>query len=174
MKTRITVLTVATLLMLGLTTASAQHEEGQMNLNVGLGLGSNFITGTGSLPPVSAAFDYSIREDLSIGALFGIARSSHDLGLMKWSYSYTILGVRGAYHKDVVDGLSTYAGAMLGYYLVRSKFEGTGNPLVTPSLNALAYAGFAGARYHFNESMGVYGEVGYGIAFLTLGFTMQF
>ncbi len=156
------------------TTASAQYQKGQMDLNIGVGLGSTFVTGTSSLPPVSVALDFGINDNVSLGGFAGYSSSSQDLGIAKWSFTYIIVGARGAYHKEFVENLDTYAGVLLGYNIASAKWEGTGLELPSPSVGGIAYAGFAGARYHFGDSFGVFAEVGYGIALLTAGITMKF
>ena len=159
--------------------ASAQYEKGQIDANVGIGLGATFSTGTVNLPPVSLSLDFGINDKISLGGFVGYSASKEDFSGFgvnyAWKYTYVIVGAGGAYHFDLVDNMDTYAGLLLGYNVASVKYDGANKPagLVEPSAGGLAYAGFLGARYHFGEKFGVYGELGYGIALLNVGLTMK-
>jgi hypothetical protein len=45
---------------------------------------------------------------------------------------------------------------------------------ITASYGGLILGGQLGARYYFNPSVAVFGEVGYGIGYLTLGVAKKF
>ncbi len=173
------VLFVLAFALIGLTySAHAQFEKGQVDANIGIGLGASFATGTVDLPPVSLALDFGITDNLSLGAYLGYSASKEDFSGFgvnySWKYTYLIVGARGAYHFDLVDQLDTYAGVMLGYNVASVKYEGSGAAPASPSAGGVAYAGFAGARYHFGDTFGVYAELGYGIALLNAGLTLKF
>ena len=166
--------------LIGLTyNAQAQYEKGQIDANLGVGFGASFATGSVSLPPVSFSLDFGINDNISLGGYVGYSSSSEDFsgfgGNYSWKYTYIIVGARGAYHFDLVDNMDTYAGLMLGYNVATVKYDGpSGNLFGTPSAGGIAYSAFFGARYHFGESFGVYGELGYGIAIFNVGVTMKF
>lgn len=163
------------LLTAGISTANAQYEKGQVDLNIGAGIGATFGAGTGTLPPLSLGLDFGLNDNISLGAYVGYYGTEQEIPGGKWSYSYLIVGGRGAYHFDLVDKLDTYAGVMLGYNIASVEWDGAaGGGLVTPSVGGVAYSGFAGARYHFGNTFGLFGEVGYGIAYLTAGIAFKF
>lgn len=72
--------------------------------------------------------------------------------------------------------MDTYAGAMLGYNIVSSKYYGDNeySSSSKASGSALTYSVFAGARYYFKDNLAVFAEVGYGIAALELGIAYKF
>ena len=173
------VLFVLAFALIGLTySAHAQFEKGQVDANIGLGLGASFATGTVDLPPVSLALDFGISDNLSLGAYLGYSASTDEFAgfgtSYSWKYTYLIVGARGAYHFDLMDKLDTYAGVMLGYNVASVKYDGPGAAPASPSAGGIAYSGFAGARYHFGDTFGVYAELGYGIALLNAGLTLKF
>lgn len=173
MKKAITIIFIA---FMGISlSATAQFEKGQKDLNVGVGLLSTFGAGKATLPPVSVSLDFGITDNISLGAYLGYSMFKEEFAGLNytWKYSYLIVGARGAYHFDLLDNMDTYAGLLLAYNLASVELEGNSN-LPEPSAGGIAYSGFLGARYHFNERIGAFGELGYGISVLNLGLTVKF
>jgi len=165
--------------LIGLTyNAQAQFEKGQMDANVGIGFGASFATGSVNMPPISVSLDFGINDNISLGGYVGYSASSQEFagwgGGFTWKYTYIIVGARGAYHFDLVDNMDTYAGLMLGYNVATVTYDGPGAAPVSPSVGGIAYSAFAGARYHFGDTFGVYAELGYGVAILNVGVTLKF
>lgn len=157
--------------------ANAQYGgKGQMDLNVGVGLGTTLGLGGGL--PISAALDYGINDNISVGGYVGFVSQKEEtasiLGTFTTSYTNIIVGARGAYHLELVDGFDTYGGLLLAYNISSVELE-PANPLFTPpSYSGLAYSAFVGGRYHFTDNLGAFAELGYGISYLQLGLTMKF
>ena len=101
----------------------------------------------------------------------------------KRTWSYYIVGVRGAFHfaqfikNDKVD---LYAGLMLGDVIAKDTYTTT-NP--TPGYNSTtstqSSGGFifspsVGCRYRFTDNVGIFGELGYGIATFNIGVNFKF
>jgi hypothetical protein len=173
MKKAITVFLIA---LLGFSfNANAQYEKGQKDLNIGVGLLSTFGVGKAQLPPVSAALDFGITDNISLGGYIGYSMFKEEFAALNytWKYSYLIIGARGAYHFDLLDNMDTYAGLLLAYNLAKVELDGSSN-LPEPSAGGIAYSAFLGARYHFNDSFGIFGELGYGISVLNIGLTVKF
>lgn len=152
----------------GLAQAQDVFGKGDKMINLGLGLGSSF--GSLSLPPISASFDYGVADNLingdngsiSVGAQVGFAGSKYaNIGLV---------GARGAFHYQFASKLDTYAGLMLGYNYVNWK---TGYDASFYSYDSFGYNVFIGARYFFTDKIGAFAELGYGIAYTTLGATFR-
>ncbi|MDR1343719.1 MAG: hypothetical protein LBJ39_00030 [Tannerellaceae bacterium] len=154
--------------------AGAQEifQKGESVVNIGLGLGDNI--------PIEASYERSVVDGLiggengSIGVGGYLAYYGHSESFAggKLSYSDIVIGVRGAFHYQFVDKLDTYAGLMIGYDIASAKWNGLGN--VTASGNKLSPSVFVGARYYFTPSVGAYAELGYGIAYLSVGVTFKF
>jgi hypothetical protein len=156
--------------------ANAQDifQKGTSVLNLGVGLGSHI--------PVEASFEYGVADKLingengsiGIGGYLAYYSYSNSYTGGKWNYSDIVLGARGAFHYQFVEKLDTYAGLMLGYDIVSSKWKGDGVAIGSASASALALSAFLGARYYFTPKVAAYGELGYGIANLSVGVALKF
>ncbi len=162
---------------------SAQtYSEGDNLVNIGFGLGATFVTGSSTIPPLSASFEHGFTDKISAGGLIGYSGSKEEFaafgGTWTYKYSYIIVGARGSYHFFSTDQIDAYGGAFLGYNIGNSKvtYDGTGNNLIQPAaanVGGVAYGLHVGGRYYFSDSFGAFGELGYGISYLTLGVTMK-
>jgi hypothetical protein len=161
----------AGLFLIVMSAANAQEifRKGTQFVNAGIGLGSYI--------PVEVSYERSILDGLikkqngaiGIGAYLGYyGDTEHD-----WRYSHYVIGARGAFHYQFIPKLDTYAGLMLGYNVASVKWVGEGESTGTASGSTFGYALFAGARYFFKPKLGVYGELGYGIAYLSAGVTLK-
>ena len=158
---------------------SAQvYEEGGINANLGVGLGLAYGVGDATLPPLSVSVDYGFHPNISLGGYIGYAGAKEELLGYSWKYSYTIIGARGAYHLDRSDNLDLYGGLMLAYVVGSVKFESDNEALeafvVEPTVGGVGFSAFVGGRYMFSEKVGAFGELGYGISWLTIGLTTKF
>jgi hypothetical protein len=152
------------------------------HLSAGIGLLPTFYSGlTTVVPPVSLSFEKGIDVSgtpIGVGGFLGFATSKSSvsyLGDYYWSYTYIIVAARGSYHFELIkdEKWDTYVGLMLGYRFGKSTFhDPTGNYGYATSnvgLGGPAYSFFGGARYKIANNMNVFGEIGYGVSFLTLG-----
>ena len=164
------------------TAANAQmFQKGQIDLNLGVSIGST-LSGSGagystSLPPLSASVDYGVTDKISVGGFLGYASSKFKYAGFgtdyEYKYTYTVFGVRGAYHFDLTEKLDTYAGAMLGYNIVSVTASGDAAVGFAAAASAPALGAFLGARYRFTEKIGAFAELGYGLGYLTLGLNVK-
>ncbi len=159
------------------------YEQGHSYLSAGIGLGNRysldfpggFGVSTSAGLPILATFEYGLSEKIGIGALAGITSTSYSGQGQSATNSLIAFGGRGYYHFDANnDKLDFYAGAGLTYYnwSIDSKFSG--GTLVFSGLNGVAFDVFAGGRYLFTEKIGAFAELGYSIAYLSLGVTAKF
>ncbi len=164
---------------------SQTMEVGDKNLNLGIGFGSTWYHGLGyktTVPPISASLDYGFKDDvgpgvIALGGYFGFSSYKWEYNyLYTYGYKYTtlILGARGTYHMEFIDNLDTYGGLLLGFRLVSSKYYGDlGYSYSGGAGSGLAYSLFIGANYSLAEKIALFGELGYGISYLTLGLTLK-
>lgn len=151
---------------------------------LGLGLGSSIGPSSygSQLPGISLQYEQGMWDVggpgvISLGGYLGYKGYSHKYSAMgidtKSSWNYTIVGVRSAYHFTglEVENLDLYAGLMLGYYFVNYKvsnnqgFSAGGGSYG----NSFSIDIYGGARYFLNEKVGLFAELGYGVAFLNIG-----
>lgn len=177
-----------TLLFLSLNQVNAQmYTTGQQDLHLGVGLGTT-LYGSGYnsiLPPINVSYEKGITDNIGVGGYLGFASSRYKYNGFnnlnyQWRYTYVILGARGAYHYDLFKNpkLDTYGGLMIGFTLARAKFHSddptlNDNDYTAPSAGGVTWSGFVGTRYQIKEKIGVYGELGYGVAWLNVGLRVK-
>jgi hypothetical protein len=92
-----------------------------------------------------------------------------------------IIGARGAYHFPLDnDKLDLYLGAMISYNIVTFKYTNTdpyyynfySSGWSYPSF--VGFSGYGGIRYYLSDNFGLNAELGYGVAYLTLGVSYKF
>jgi len=157
------------------TNLMAQHEEGQSNINLGIGFVTFGLNGESTLPPVSISYEYGINDKVSIGGYLGYTSSESDLIFYKATFSYLVVGARGSYHFEIIDNFDTYAGVMLGYNNASISYDPdlpAGIP--EPEAGGITYGGFIGGRYHFTDNIGAFLELGYGVSAVNLGLAFKF
>lgn len=171
-----------------LTQLKAQaFKNGDMVGNLGVGFGwYGYGYGATSLPAFSLSLEKGIKDlenigPLSIGGIVGFKhasyawRSSYD-----WSWNDIIIAARGAIHYDLfkVSKLDTYGGIALGVRLQSYSYYTYNNNLqyVKEHTNYThgLFAFYLGGRYYFSEKLAGFGEVGYGLGYLTLGLSYKF
>jgi len=144
-----------------------------MIINAGVGLGT-YISDKGlsmTVPPISASFEYGIvdlfndRGGIGVGGYAAYLLRKSDEG--NYNVGNFIIGPRGLFHYQFVDKLDTYAGIMFGYNIVSSSYQ-------VPSASGFSSTFFLGGRYYFTNNVAVFGELGYGVSPLQLGFTFKF
>lgn len=175
----------------GLITVEAKDiiSKGEKVINLGIGIGS-YNGGTGyksGLPPISVSYEQGIvdglldgKASIGVGGYLGYSTNKWESAwptptgneTFGYKYSYFTLGARGAFHYQLIDKFDTYAGIMLGYSAVGSKYYGYDLGAFTPAatgVSGLGYSAFIGARYQVSDKLAAFAELGYGISVLQLG-----
>jgi len=157
--------------------------KGDKVLNLGIGLGTTLYSGSyykSAIPPISASLEFGVVDNvlekgvIGVGPYFGYSSYKYDYLSSGWKYTNMILGVKGNFHYPLVEKLDTYTGLLLGYNIVTSKWTGTGSEDLTASSSGIAWSWFVGGRYYFKDTFAVMAELGYGIAYLTIGIALKF
>lgn len=156
-------------------------------ITLGIGIPSASLY-TGSyyklrIPPISLSYEHGITDKLGIGYIgvggyFAIAGSKYEVTIPPfdtygWKYTYIIVGVRGAYHFDLVDNLDIYAGLMVGARVTSSKEIGDVG-VASPDKTKATHAEFAGIRWYVKPRFALMAELGYGISYINLGVAFKF
>lgn len=166
-----------------INTASAQgnFNVGTSVLGAGIGFGSSFGGGYGSqTPALSALYEHGVWDVggpgvISLGGYIAHKSFSSDYLIYSSSWNYTIIGIRSAYHFNMINTSEwdLYGGAMISYRAVSFSDNGPGNNYGAVSSD-IYFTLYAGGRYYFSENWAAYGELGSGIASLTLGVCYKF
>jgi hypothetical protein len=179
---RIIISCIALFAFVSMGFAQNTFNKGDKVLSFGLGFGNTLTTFTGAktkILPVSVSYEQGIIDGLlkgkaSIGAggLIGYSKSKWDVwGYGDYELSHVVIGGRGAFHYQLVDKLDTYAGLVIGYDIVS---DNASNGAYVDESSSLLTSEFVGARYYFNDNFSAFGELGYGIAYMTLGVSFKF
>lgn len=182
MKRRLSVTLVVISFVTLVNAQQSMFNLGDQVVNIGVGIGSRYAVGLYSsttIPPLSISFEKAIVDNLLEKGVIGVGVYAgftsykwhynvlgYDYG---WRYSNIVIGARGSFHYPVLDNLDTYAGLMLGYNILLASEFGDAALYDSPSSGSIAYSGFVGGRYYFSDKFSAMAELGYGIAWLTLG-----
>jgi hypothetical protein len=175
-------------------TGNAQNMEvGSNMLNLGVGVGgyyNAYSSYTSQTPAIGISFDHGFKQVgpgiITLGGYLGykqlVNKNNYYDGAnayyYKWTWTYLIIGFRSTYQYKVSDKFDIYGGLLLS--LNNDKFTHTSND---PSYNnhVYNYGGtnvgfsiFGGAHYLFSNKFGAFGEIGYGVSYLTLGLSLKF
>ena len=168
-----------------LVAQEASFSKGDKVLNLGIGFGSAWYTGTGfkaQIPPVSASLEFGVVDNvlekgsIGVGGYFGYSSykytyTAYDYG---WKYTNLFIGARGNFHYPLVNKLDTYVGLTIGVNVVSEKAYGGYTGVSYGSYGGLRTAEFIGARYYFSNSLAAMLELGYGVSYLNVGIALKF
>lgn len=181
------IITMVAAIMMAVPLIQAQESmfnKGDKVINLGIGIGNTFYSGsyyTRGVPPVSFSYEQGIVDEVFdkgvIGIMGYVGYNSYKYDYLGWGYKYSniVIGAGGLFHYPLVDKLDTYAGVLLGYNISTATEFGT--PIgwdYNATSGGIVFSGFVGARYYFSEKFAAFGQLGYGIAYLTLGVSIRF
>jgi hypothetical protein len=177
------VLSVVVCFSLTSTLKAQAFKNGDMVGNLGVGFGWYGFGGYGvtSLPAFSLSLEKGILDiqnfgPLSVGGIVGIKHASYTyLSSDKWSWNDIIVAARGAVHYDLFKNnkVDTYGGIAVGVRI--ESFKSTaGFAGINGSSTLGLFALYVGGRYFFSDNFAAFGELGYGLGYLTLGLSYKF
>ncbi|MCE3226818.1 MAG: hypothetical protein K0S32_1369 [Bacteroidetes bacterium] len=177
--------------------------ENSKVLNLGVGFWSHYYRKYGrgnyayhSSPVFNLSYEQSLKQQvgpgfLGVGAFLGYQRTylryddyyyKNNRYYWKQSWTYSYIAFRAAYHADALmtDKAELYFGANAGLRFSTYRFEtNTDDPDVRiydvkESTIYPAWALFVGGRFYFTDNIGIFGELGYGMSWLTVGASIKF
>lgn len=178
MKKLLLSLLVVAISLTQLMAQESSFSQGDKVVNLGVGFGSTYYASyySSHTPALSASVEVGVvdgileKGSIGIGGYVGYSSA-------KWANYYKtsniIVGGRGSFHYPLVDKLDTYTGLLLGYNIYSYTYDASYFG-AKGSAGTVTFAWFAGARYYFSDNFGVLGEIGYGIAYLTVGVSLKF
>lgn len=177
------IVAVAILAATQLSVNAQPFKTGDVVANIGAGFGwYGYGYGATSLPALSVSIEKGIKDienvgPLSIGGIVGFKHASY-----AWSTSYDyswndfIVAARAAIHYDLLknEKVDTYGGAALGLRAQSYNYYNASlNKVSTTTMHPL-FAFYLGGRYYFSDKLAGFGELGYGLGYLTLGVSYKF
>lgn len=173
-----------------------------VNLGIGFGGFNYYQSGLGggyvykSTPAFSFTYEQAYPKKLGpgylgVGAYLGYKRAQSryndyyylgDRYYYEHNWNYMVVAARGVYHWDVLNAKNAevYGGAIVGLRITTYNYKTNSTDpdmgLYRSSNQGVsaAYSLFAGARWYFVPQVALFGEVGYGISYLTGGFSFKF
>ncbi len=177
------------LTIFSISTVKAQEPTfsmGDQVINAGIGIGSTlYAYRTSGIPPISVSFEKAVVDGIlengviGVGGYLGYSSAKYRYNYLSyhygWNYTSIIVSALGNFHYPLLDNLDTYAGVLLGYDISTSREFGdyTGENY-HDAHGGIVFSTYLGARYYFNDTFAAFGQLGYGIAYLTLGVSMKF
>ncbi|MBL7895313.1 MAG: hypothetical protein JNK50_08490 [Bacteroidia bacterium] len=155
---------------------------------------------SGSTPAISLTYEQAWPQKLGPGYLGVGAYLGHQFSFFRYDYTryndnngafstyysdhkwnYFMLAARAAYHWDVLNSKNAevYGGVIAGLRFQIHNYSTNDPDKKDPynynnSLVYPAWSVFAGARWYFSKNVGLFAEVGYGVSYLTGGFSFKF
>lgn len=182
-------LLITAFVLTSLLSVSAQNfEKGNSMINLSLGLGSYFTSGSGyntTIPPIEGSYEYMVSENISGGAFVGVYGSKYETNFdlafnFSSKFSYIYGGVLGNYHFVNDDKFNAYAGIKLGYTSASTSTGSNNDDYLDELLetidftsSGLLYGVQIGGRYFISEKFAINAELGYGISVLKIGVTYK-
>ena len=169
------------------TNTNAQtFSKGTTLVNAGLGLGwYNYDYAATSFPAISLSMEKGVYEIpdigiISAGAIFEWKNAYYNYSsfyltqsyTQKWNWNDYVFGARAALHITAihVDKLDVYGGLAIGIRIETSHIKDNSINLESSSSTTTPlFALYGGARYNLTEKIAAFGEMGYGLGYLTLG-----
>jgi len=187
MKRALALLVLLLLSLSGLHAQKSMIELGDKVINAGIGIGNTlYLGGSGystMVPPISVSYEQAVVDDVFRKGVIGLVGSvgytsfkfrytldNQDWG---WNYHNIILGAGALLHYPLIDRMDTYIGGMLGYNFTTIADYGDSGDNNPESVGGLVPAGFIGVRYYFTEQYAAFAQLGYGVAYLTLGVSIR-
>jgi Outer membrane protein beta-barrel domain len=146
--------------------------KGDFLLSPFLGFGYIYAGGV----TIGVTGEYAFTDEISGGGYLSYTRWDYGYTGSDIAYNFIDFGARASYHfakllKVPNKSFDPYAGAQLGF--VSSKYDYDTPGYSDPYDGGVRAGLYAGARWFFNEKVGVYGEVGFALCPIMLGATFK-
>ena len=165
-------------------------QNGDMVANIGAGFGwYGYGYGATSLPALSLSIEKGIKDienigPLSIGGIVGFKHASYAWSsVYDYSWNDFIVAARGAIHYDLLknEKVDTYGGVAIGlraqsyshYSWVPPYGIDDYEKRTSTTIHPL-FAFYLGGRYYLTDNLAAFGELGYGLGYLTIGISYKF
>ena len=179
-----TIIIYFTFILFSKFSSAQSFDIGDNVIGLSFGIGGHYTTSSfgysSQSPAIGIFYEKGMKWEagpgiIGLGGYLGYKSLRYKTEFYDWKWSYTILGIRGAYHYEFTDNLDTYGGLMLSYNVVSFTDRSPSGYLFTGgSASGIDLSLFVGGRYYFSDNWGALAEIGYGIAYLSLGAVYKF
>jgi hypothetical protein len=139
--------------------SSALFNKGTKVVSAGIGLGGAFGI------PIALGAEFGVTDNIGVGAIAGYGRRSYGVAGYSYAINNILIGARGNYHLPLIDKIDTYGGLTAGYNVASI----SGTAVAGTSAGGVFISGHVGGRYYVTKPLSIQAELGYGIAYLTVG-----
>lgn len=178
-------LAIVTLSFVSNTISAQSFAKGDNVIGFGFGIGGNYgayKSYSSQTPALGIMYEKGMSWEagpgvIGLGGYLGYKSLTARDDFYNYKWSYTIIGIRSAYHYEFTDHLDTYGGLMLAYNVVSFTDKTVypyGFSYSGASASGIDLSLYLGARYYFSSQWGAFAELGYGIATLQLGAVYKF
>jgi len=150
-------------------------------LYFGIGFG-HYLTDTKIVvPPLAFKYEFAVSPKFSAGLYIGYISTelNYDYGGIglnsNTTYDYYNISGFSNYHFPVKSKkLDPYVGIMLGYQALSTDTEHDYTDYTTSAAaGGVIWGAQVGANYYFSKGVGVFAELGYGVAILNVGLALR-
>ena len=163
MKKNLILVAAAALLSLSLSAQGVYRTVGDKSIDLGVGLGGVKIGSGTIVPPVRAAFEYTLLEQRNVGTVSvgGVINYRMDKEAGE-SFSVVYVGPQVVYRYPVLEKVDLFAKLSLGYLGFASSSAIV--DYYVKDLSGFAWSANLGAMYYFSDKMGVGLQFGRGLS----------
>ena len=159
--------------------------KGQADVKAGIGLFSTYLKDNPRtiVPPLSISADWFVSRNTTLGLEVGYGKfESNNLNtisedVIKGINTTLVTNLRVGFHYVNTDNLDVYGGFSLGYQHVsmdlddQSSAKSVDNLGIQETQGSMVYTAFVGTQYAITPKFSIFGELGYGISILKVGFS---
>lgn len=192
MRTSLSILATAAFFVTTPTVNAQSFEVGDNVAAFSVGLGGSYGASavySSQSPALGLSYEHGLMElgpgVLGVGGYIGFKSLGYRYAgpgfEYDWSWRYTIVGLRGSWHYNDwhgIDELDVYGGLLLSYNSVKWT-DSTRYPsgfISTPSSasSGIGLSALVGGRYYFTDNLAAQMELGYGVAYASVGLAFKF
>lgn len=118
--------------------------------------------------PVFVRYEQAVADNITVGGNLSFQTKSENYSSFNWRHTITGINARGSYHfnelLNVPDEWDFYGGASLGYYIWKTKYDGSGTffDYTGSGSGGFNIGAHVGATYFFSDKIGATLELGGG------------
>jgi len=175
-----------------ITTEEAEFKKGDVEIGVGVGLLSTFVSKNSKsrIIPLSMTVSYRIKQFISVGAYAGYSSTNGyqsdesifdevpTTSAVVRNDFYMVGGrLEGHFNRERTD---FYGGAMVSYHVsdvqkLDPNIDRVEGIIIEEGKNGgWKYSGYVGMKYMMTKHFGLFGEIGFGASLINLGLTSKF
>lgn len=158
-------------------------KKGEIQANVSIGLVPTYLLdgGRGVIPPLAVKMNYHLSKHFSLTATAGYSKTLSKISptpknlQYQWQNSLLFTGIGSSIHRKIHKYWEVYGGLQIGFFfshitLIEGKKEDLKRHYGVNTLSGtLSWSSILGIRYHANNRISSFLELGYGVSLVNAG-----